>query len=200
MPRQPLKKPLLSFGAKKSIGDQITFGSWGGIQYSQNKRDPKQPMTEAQVAQQRRIADAQYMLHKLKPQDRWSWYRSAWRKRSGLCGSLHFVKNTASKEFFMDRPLAGYDVKDESWQDTFNVYLKVHDVEKHQDLEDLKGFEIHTFDRNQHVSSKTPMEMDGDTLRGRANHEARGKTEYRVYDTMSKRYITGNYIVKRSQM
>jgi hypothetical protein len=58
--------PLLSFGARGSIGDTVVFANWKGIDYARQYVKPANPQTTAQLANRTRFAFLREM-YKLAP-------------------------------------------------------------------------------------------------------------------------------------
>ena len=74
------KSPLLSLGARGSIGDTLTFQKRGRITIARQKPIPKDPKSEAQLARRQIYKEAVAAWHALSPEG-----KEAWR---GICRGL----------------------------------------------------------------------------------------------------------------
>lgn len=75
-----LKSPFLSFGARGTIGDSMTFQKRGRGHFARQKPIPADPKSPAQLAQRQRYKDAVAAWHALSPEE-----KEAWR---GVCPGL----------------------------------------------------------------------------------------------------------------
>ena len=73
-------KPLLSLGARGTIGDALTYQKRGQLTIARQKPIPKDPKSEAQLAQRQRYKDAVASWHSLTLVE-----KEAWR---GVCPGL----------------------------------------------------------------------------------------------------------------
>ena len=74
------KSPLLSFGAKGTIADTLTFQKRGKLYYARQKPTPIDPKSQPQLAQRQRYKDAVAVWNALSPAE-----KEAWR---GVCPGL----------------------------------------------------------------------------------------------------------------
>ncbi|MBA7580117.1 hypothetical protein ES708_22008 [subsurface metagenome] len=67
------KNPLLSLGARGTIADSLTFQKRGRATIARQKPIPKDPKSEAQLAQRQRYKEAVASWHSLTPEEKETW-------------------------------------------------------------------------------------------------------------------------------
>jgi hypothetical protein len=107
-----LKSPLMSMDARGSLGKQIVFGNWKGVNYARQHVTPANPKTTAQENQRDQHSQAveKYHSDKLEAQDIQAYKRRATIDAGTMSGFNKFV------QIFRKYPLANlpslmYDVQ-----------------------------------------------------------------------------------------
>jgi len=100
------KSPLLSLGARGTIGDALTFQKRGRGTIAREKPIPKDPRSKAQLAQRQRYKDAVAVWHALTPEE-----KEAWR---GVCPGLTAYQCFMSSELKYVPPPIPIDIGSEA--------------------------------------------------------------------------------------
>ncbi|MBA7589483.1 hypothetical protein ES708_31568 [subsurface metagenome] len=96
------KSPLLSLGARGSIGNTLTFQKRGRLTIARQKPIPTDPKSPAQLAQRQRYKDAVDAWHALTPEE-----KEAWR---GVCPGLTAYQCFMSSELKYVPPTLPIDI------------------------------------------------------------------------------------------